>query len=421
MTSSPQHKEHHCTLCSCCELSQLKLDFRAYGTRFRLFPQSPLLSDYQDPETVWLSIRPDEINPGPSDKRMYVADAVNKSHYEDPFLPPYRGQIHAPALAGSDGHFDHLEVGTHQFEAAHMYGTLRWVLDIWETYFERTIEWSFKDRYDRLELVPWLDWDNAHAGYGFIEMGFGLDDNGQKFPFNLNFDVLAHEFGHTLLYSVIGMPDDDNATAEFFAFHETCSDLVAIVSLLHFNTVLDRLLNESSGNLYARNELNRIGEESSTRQIRMASNDLKMRNVPDPGTPLEQLSNKQIHDMSLPLTGALFDLLVEVFQHNLVDDGLIDAQLDELSRGLVEHTGDEPQVQALFDEYYSQNPDGFKKALVDARDYTGLLLSLSWEQLSWDLNFPQVVHSLFAADLKLSSGHYQQEIAEVFNWREIDY
>ncbi|MCP4009145.1 MAG: hypothetical protein GY726_06480, partial [Proteobacteria bacterium] len=44
-----------------------------------------------------------------------------------------------------------------------------------------------------------------------------------------------------------------------------------------------------------------------------------------------------------------------------------------------------------------------------------------WEQLSWDLNFPQVVHSLFAADLKLSSGHYQQEIAEVFDWREIDY
>ncbi len=411
----------HSTLCCCNELSHLDLDFREFGTRFKLFPQSPLLSAYEEPETVWISLSPEEIRPGPSDRRMYVADAVDKRHYEDPFLPPFRGDRNTPARANVDGHYDHLEVGTHEFEAAHMYGTLRWVLDIWETYFERNIEWSFADHYERLELVPWLDWDNAHAGYGFIEMGYGRDDSGQKFPFNLNFDVLAHEFGHTLLYSVIGMPDDNKATAEFFAFHETASDLVAIVSVLHFNTVLDRLLNDTCGNLYARNELNRIGEESGTRQIRMASNDKKMHHVPDPGTPLDKLSNKQIHDMSLPLTGALFDLLVEVFQHNLVDDGIINKELDELSRGLTEGNENEEQVQHLFNEFYVQNPDGFKQALVDARDYLGQVLSLSWEMLSWDLNFPEVVHSLLRADAELFSGYYQQEITEVFDWREIKY
>jgi hypothetical protein len=411
----------HGPLCRCAELSLLNLDFSAYGTRFKLFPQSPLMSDYQTPEIVWISLSPTEILPGPSDRRMYVVDAIDKSHYEHPFLPPYRGDHHAPARPDADGHFDHLEVGSHQFEAAHMYGTLRWVLDIWETYFDRQIEWSFADHYERLELVPWLDWDNAHSGYGFIEMGYGRDDSGQNFPYNLNFDVLAHEFGHTLLYSVIGMPDDDKATAEFFAFHETASDLVAIVSLLHFNTVLDRLLSDTSGNLYTRNELNRIGEESDTRQIRMASNDKKMQHVPDPDTPLKDLSNKQIHDMSLPLTGALFDLLIEVFQHNLVDDGLIDQELDTLSRGLTEGDANEALVQALFDKFYRQNPEGFKKALVDARDYLGQVLSLSWEFLSWDLDFSQVVHALFQADIDLFSGHYQREIAEVFDWREIVY
>jgi len=397
------------------------LDFRDQGTRFKLFPQSPLLSDYEEPETVWVSLAPGEIGPGPSDDRMYVADAINKSFYEDPVLPPYQGPQNVPALPDIDGHFDQLEVGTPQFEAAHMYGTLRRVLDIWEGYFARPIEWSFKDSYDRLELVPWLDWNNAHAGYGFIEMGYGLDDEGRKFPFNLNFDVLAHEFGHTLLYSVVGMPDDDRATAEFFAFHETSSDMVAIISLLHFDSVLEHLLDESSGNLYTRNELNRVGEQSNTRQIRMASNDIKMSSVVSPDTPLEQLSNKQIHEMSLPFTGALFDLLIEVFQHKLVDGGLIDPYLDQLSRGLTEAGAEDKDMQLAFDAYYRQNPEGFKQALIEARDYIGLLLSSSWEQLSWDLDFPQIVQSLLQADHQLSSGHYNFEIQEVFGWREIKF
>jgi len=408
-------------LCDSGEVSALDLDFREFGTRFRLFPQSPLLSAYDEPETVWIPLSPGEIGAGPSDKRMYIVDAIDKPHYEDPFLPPFRGKLNPPAKASEDGHFDHLEVGTQEFEAAHMYGTLRFVLGIWETYFEREIEWSFSDHYKQLELVPWLDWDNAHAGYGFIEMGWGKNDKGEKFPYNLNFDVLAHEFGHTLLYSVIGMPDDDRATAEFFAFHETASDLVAVVSVLHFNSVLDRLLEKTSGNLYARNELNRIGEESATRQIRMASNNFKMPDVPDPNTPLDQLNHKQIHDLSLPMTGALFDLLIEVFQQNLVDAGLIDEELDQFSRGATEQATDNEEVQARFDAFYIQNPVGFKKALVDARDYLGLILSLSWEQLSWDMDYPQVIRSLFRADRMHTSGYYHQEIAEVFDWREMTY
>lgn len=408
-------------LSSCSELSRFDLDYSAYGTRFLLFPQCPLLAHYQTPETVWLPLRPSEIKPGPSDARMYVRDAIDKQHYDYPFLPPYQGKINSPARPAADGHFDHFEVGTTDFEAAHMYGTLRWVLDIWETYFEHTIDWSFSDHYARLELVPWLNWDNAHSGFGFIEMGYGRDDEGQKFPYNLNFDVLAHELGHTLLYSVIGMPDNDRATAEFFAFHETASDMVAIVSVLHFNSVLDRLLNETSGNLYAPNELNRIGEESGTRQIRMASNNLKMNQVPSTETHLTDLSNKQIHDMSLPLTGALFDLLVEVFQQNLVDAGLISAELDQYSRGLNEEILDDGYAQASFDQAFSENRNGFKKALVDARDYMGMVLSRSWELLSWDMTFPLVAQSLFQADRELFLGHYQIEIAEVFDWREIRY
>ena len=401
------------------ELSELDFDYREYGTRFRLFPQSPILDAYQQPETVWVSVTPSEMMPGPADNKMVVVDAKYKTPYGDNFKPPYDGAKYAIASADAEGHFDHLEAGTPQFEAAHMYGTIRWILDKWQVYFGREIEWEFSSVFKRLELIPWLDWDNAHAGFGFIEMGYSLDNEGQKFPFNLNFDVLAHEFGHTMLNSVIGVPNEDEASTEFFSFHETAGDIIAIISLLHFDSVLDRLLDDSNGNLYTRNELNRVGEESNNRQIRLASHAKKMSDAPSLDIPLDELSYKQIHQISLPFTGALFDLLVEIFQHNLVDAGLISTELDQQSRSLTENMHNEGVIQASFDQAYHANQEGFKKALIDARDYMGVLLSLSWEQLSWDLNFPEIVVALIQADNDLSSGHYRNEITQVFKWREI--
>ena len=57
-----------------------------------------------------------------------------------------------------------------------------------------------------------------------------------------------------------------------------------------------------------------------------------MADVPDLNIPPDQLSHRERHDVSLPLTGAVFDLLVEIFQQNLVDRGLIHPGLDAMSR-----------------------------------------------------------------------------------------
>ena len=79
--------------------------------------------------------------------------------------------------------------------AAHMYGTLRFVLDVWEKYFGGPIPWHFEEDQRRLELVPLVEWNNAHSGYGFIETGFARPTEPDRQPFCLNFDVLAHELG----------------------------------------------------------------------------------------------------------------------------------------------------------------------------------------------------------------------------------
>ena len=414
-----QHS-YQCQSCPCCELSSLQLDFRHTGTRFRLFPQTPLLQGFEIPEIVWISKTPDEIGPGPADNRMYVVDAIDKQPYEHPNMPPFLGDAHPPAIANDTGHFDHLEIGTHQFEAAHMYGTLRFVMDIWECYLGHEIEWSFADTYPFLEIIPWLDWDNAHCGYGFIEAGYRLDDDGRKFPLNMNFDVLAHELGHAILYSIIGIPTDISASTSYFAYHEAASDMVAIISVMHFNSVVDRLLSDTHGNLYATNELNRVGEESQTRQIRMASNSRKMSDVPDPNTPRDQLSYKQIHDISLPMTGALFDLLLEIYQQGLMNRGLISAELDQLSRGPIET---DPQlaelVQQEFNLAYKGQHDGFKKSLIDARDFLGQSLASSWGLLSPSLSYFTTTQALLNTDIIAHNGKIQQKVIDVLQWRDI--
>ncbi len=128
------------------------------GTKFKLFPQPPFLEAFREPETVYVSPPAGTVGPGPSDDRMYAVYPVGKTlHYglhqsgsDGPFLylPPWEGEALRPAIPDENGDFDHIEPGTPQFEAAHLYGTVRFALDVWEGYFDRRIGWHFGDGYD---------------------------------------------------------------------------------------------------------------------------------------------------------------------------------------------------------------------------------------------------------------------------------
>ncbi len=395
--------------------------YRGRGTRFLLYPQPPVLASVLGPEIIWVSRAPGSIRPGPADDRMYVVDAVGKDrHYEFPYLPPWTGPRNSPVQPGRDGHFDHLaDSSSREFMAAHMYGTLRFVLDVWEKYFGGPIPWHFAQDQPRLELVPLVEWDNAHSGYGFIETGCARPGAPDPQPFSLNFDVLAHELGHAFIYQLLGTPPSGEPTAEYLAFHESAADCVAMVAVLHFDSVVDRLLTRTRGNIYLPNELNRIGELSETKQIRLASQSHTLADVPDLRTPPALLSHPQRHAMSLPLTGAVFDVLVEVFQEILARDGLISRELNELSRQ--EEHPPEDVVQALFDRSYAGRHDDFKGALLDARDYMGRCLAATWRTLSWDVSYGQVAAALLASDQRLFGGAGREIILESVLWRGIEF
>jgi hypothetical protein len=392
------------------------------GTRFRLFVRPPYAHPDWPADVVSIAAPPGSIGPGPSDNRLYVIEPIGKSYpygvNAGPFgtphldLPPWRGSIRIAAQPGWDGHFDHIALDTPEFAQAHIFGTIRYVLEIWERYYGRRIEWHFARHFERLEvaIVPQLN--NATAGYGFMEVGAHRVGEGALLPYALNFDVMAHELGHLIVYSTLGLPDRTTERGEYFGFHESAADMTALIAASHFNSLLDHLLEATHGNLFSFNELDRFAELSATSQIRLASNSVKLSRFAAGWT--------DEHALSQPLTGALFDILVDVFQENLVERGLIGREVANLADRVGKNPEYSSTIQAMYDAAYTGRYVEFRAALVEARDYLGTALAIAWQRLSPDFfEYSDVASAMLAVDRDLSGGRYRDEISEAFDWREI--
>lgn len=383
------------------------------GTKFRLYPQLPSLESNSESEIVYVSPPAGSLQPGPSDDRMYVIDPIGKERpygfYDGPFntqvhyRPPWNGPVRPPAEADNEGHFDHLEPGTPQFEQAHVYGTVRFTLDIWEDYFGHEIDWHFGDTYDNLEILFLRGLDNAYAGFGSIEVGSYQDKGGTFVELGLSFDVVSHEVGHLIIYSEVGLPATDNLDGEYFGFHESAADMVSLISLMHFDSALIGLLEASHGNLYSYNRLNRFGEVSEFDQLRLASNAATLYDFAD-GWDSE-------HELSQPMTGALFDIWVDVFHENLLNRGLISPDVEDLADQLEDNPQYHDILQPIFDEAYAREPEGFARAMADSRDYMGSALANVWSDLSKEsLDYGDVFEAFLEADQAINAGEYRSII-----------
>jgi hypothetical protein len=383
------------------------------GTRFKVFPQPRILGIFPEPETITISIPPRMIHPGPADERVYVVDALEKSPYQLDYRPPYIGPATSPVVAGPDGHFDHIDYHDRAFLSATMYGTVHRVLDIWEDYFGKHFGWHFEPALGRLELIPLVVWGNAHAGPGFLEFGYAKGPNGQldfSQPHCENFDIVAHELGHSLVFSEIGSPSNAAVTNEFFGFHESVSDLVATIAIMHFKSVVDYALDQTAGNLFTINLLNRIGELNRSFQLRLTLNDRLMSNV-DFSKP---------HELSKPLTGAVFDVFVEVYQSLLVQLEAISPVLAQESQHIPGKMSTSAATQAKFDRAYEHSADAFRWALYTARDYLGNTLAHAWSRLDPEFfTYAKLAQTLLNSDNEISGGRYHAIWKTAFSRRGI--
>lgn len=403
----------------------LRTQRQAGGTRFHLFPS--YAEGYAEPELAEVSLPPGMIQPGPADPWMYAVSPISKDEPYDPpdYMPPYGGPTYAPAAPTSAGHFDQIEFGTAQFLAAHTYGTIRLVLDIWEHFLGRRITWWHAPAIPRLELVPIVHWPNAQSGPGFIEMGQEPDRHGRLQPFCLNFDVLAHETGHAILFSQVGTAGQ--VTVPFLAFHESFADLMSMVAVLHFPSVRKRLLHQTRGDLYSLNVLTRFGEYSDTQQIRIASNQTKMSDVeqihlaPD-GTWIDPAGrNRNQHSIAEPLTGAIFSCFVEIYQDELIARRLISPDVDvrgwrrdEVERAMA-------QVHSETGHALRRFASGFYSALAVARLTVGRCMAHVIRTIRPDtLTFGRVAARFLEAAAALGQRRNLPALLDHFVWREID-
>ena len=121
---------------------------------------------------IEVSSPPGSVGPGPANERMYTVAPIGKrepygiggSPETGMYLPPWDGPIQPPASPDAAGHFDHIQPGDPGFEAAHLFGSAHFTLDVWEGFFGRKIPWHFRRDYDRLELSILPTFNNAYVG-----------------------------------------------------------------------------------------------------------------------------------------------------------------------------------------------------------------------------------------------------------------
>lgn len=394
------------------------------GTLFRIFPQTPTGNSGVSAEIVEVSSPAGSLAPGPSDDRMYVIFpefkpkeyGLHTDEYGRPFvyLPPWNGPIYAPAVPDDEGNFLHYtDIEDPCFHAAHTFACIRFTLDCWERYYGRRIEWYFRDYYNQAEIVIIPQFENAQIGRGFIEIGTDVNEtDGTESPFTLNFDVIAHEIGHGLLFAEVGEPALDRETAEYLGFQESSADIVSMIAIMHFDSVVDQVLESTAGNLYMANNLNRFAETSPVEQIRMAANNLKLSDF--------SAGWKDSHRLAQPLTGAVFDILVDIFHEELVRKKAMSTTLEQLSDMLEGSNDYEVQLQDDFDHAYASNPAAFRDALLFARDALANLLMETWSRLTPDdFHYTDFYIAMLKADLSLFDGRYQNIIQVNFEWRHI--
>lgn len=381
------------------------------GTRFLLYPQSPATPGYEKPELVWVSDAQGSILPGPQNARMYVVNpTMPKEPYNYPFLPPFNGAKAPPVEPSPDGHFDHIDPASPDFLGVHVFGCVARILDVWEGYLGHHIKWHFSDTYERLEIIPLIDWENAQSGYGMLEFGYKPTSAGGRDLFALNFDVIAHEIGHSVLFSEIGLPPVGLPPGpDLFAYHEGVSDLCSLVGMLHFDTALDRVLRRGSGNLLALNELNRVAELADERQIRIAGNARRMSEV-----------GHEVHDKSRPFTGGVFDAMIQTYHDIAVAQGLVSLPFGSIADARDFDEDLERAYARAFEADYELKHFQLKAALTDARDIIALGLAKSWSRLdSETLTYSDAAFALCDALQDLGQGQAAETVMECMVWREI--
>lgn len=258
----------------------------------------------QDPSVTKIGIRTSfihtEIKKGPKDKWIHIKGmpVVTPDPNNDFLILPQND--------------------SQAFDAVHTFSVVRQVLTMYTRGLKRLgVSKAFKWQWGRaaLKVYPrFAEEQNAYYNRNNKTLTFGyfFDDDGNLIYTCRSFDIVAHEAGHAILDALRPGYLDNSWHPQTGGLHESFGDLTAIFTMLSQMDICETIVAESKLDLHARNFISTIAEQfgnavnGHSRGLRNAINDLKLSDV-----------TTRVHDISRVFTGAIYDIIVELFNAHL--------------------------------------------------------------------------------------------------------
>ncbi len=263
------------------------------GSKVRIWKQDPSVNKIG----IRTSYIPTIVESGPKDKDIIVKGMPN-------VLPNSNNDfVFSPAQ------------NPMEFDAVHTFSVVRQVLTNYRRALNRNnvtqnFDWQWGP--EPISVYPWAGIE-PNAYYSRSERAlrfFYFRPNGdESAPFIYtcrSFDIVSHEVGHAVLDSLRpGYLDSEHPQTG--GLHESFGDLTTIFTMLAQMDQCETIIAESKGNLHAKTFFPVLAEQfgeslGRTAGLRNADNDLKM----------SQVSNA-VHDISKVFTGAVYDILSDIF------------------------------------------------------------------------------------------------------------
>ncbi|RWP51073.1 serine protease [Mesorhizobium sp.] len=287
----------------------LRIPFHVYFKDPLVARKNPAIDIDEDFRIPWEP----GIADGPTSARFAVVDFDSTAGV---LTPPSKWDRKRNVFIGTDGGIlDSRRRQDLQFHQVSTWAIVQNTLDYFESGngLGRRILWGFEG--NRLIIVP-------HAGYGenayydrkskSLQFYYFQSDDDERIFTCLSSDIVNHEFGHAVLDGI--RPYYLEAVSpETAAFHEFMGDLTAILMAFRNNSFRNEIAKSTAGDLSGDSELAGIAQqfgEAVTGQsyLRNARNEFTLYDLKDDLRP---------HQLSQVLTGAMFDIIVELSKRYL--------------------------------------------------------------------------------------------------------
>jgi hypothetical protein len=256
----------------------------------------------QDPSVKSIGIRsayiPTEVQIGPSDNDIEIQGM--------PVVFPN---------SNNDFLFDAGE-NPIEFDAVHTYTVVRQVLTMYRRAFNRNgitqnFDWQWGSDpinvYPRAGIDPNAFYDRLNKSLRFFYFHPAGNENTPLVYTCRSFDIVSHEVGHAVLDSL--KPGYWGSWhPQTGGLHESFGDLTSIFTMLSQMDQCEAIIVESKGDLHTKTFFPAVAEQfgdalGRSGGLRNADNDLTLSDV-----------SNQVHDISRVFTGAVYDILADIFE-----------------------------------------------------------------------------------------------------------